>query len=99
VDALGSLAGLSVNVEDDFADGLGGLSLGEDFDGEATGTPKDDEEAATVDAVKKTVRRSNKGRRVSVDPDGYDGDSLPPLLGHPSSRRRAARQRRRTRSP
>ena len=48
--------------------GLGGLSLGDEFDGEGGFT--DDQ------ATKRTVKKGNGNRRVSVDPDGSDASSV-----------------------
>ena len=93
-DMSDDLAGLAFGGGDDDDDvGLSGLSLGEEFDGE-TGFPYDS-------AVDKTVKKSNSGRRVSVDPDGLTSDdasvglpaysrihspaSVPPTLVPPAS--------------
>ena len=79
------LAGLTVGGST--TAGIGGLSLGEEFDGE-TQPPLyefDDETNPSVDPkVKKTEKKSNVGRRVSVDPDGLSSvDSSADLPRYP----------------
>ena len=79
------LAGLTVGGST--TAGIGGLSLGEEFDGE-TQPPLyefDDETNPSVDPkVKKTEKKSNVGRRVSVDPDGFSSvDSSADLPRYP----------------
>ena len=68
-DRYNSLEGLMVGG-DDSDKGIGGLSLGEEFDGER-GVSRDQSKL-------KTVKKSNQ-RRVSVDPDGSEAssDNLP----------------------